>query len=77
MDTSVDVYSYQVVMSWDVGAVYCNINGSGGLSEEYNLFVSVLFAGCWTTGYYYGTANGPHDGRLPLDGRWILPHATG
>ena len=55
MDTSVDVYSYQVVMSWEVGAVYCNINGSGGLSEEYNLFVSVLYAGCLTTGYYYGT----------------------
>ena len=55
MDTSVDVYSYQVLMSWDIGAVYCNINGSGGLSEAYNLFVSVLYAGCWTTGYYYGT----------------------
>ena len=55
MDTSVDVYSYQVVMSWEMGAVYCAINGSGGLSEDYNLFVSVLYAGCWTTGYYYGT----------------------
>ena len=55
MDTSVDVYSYQVVMSWEMGAVYCAINGSGGLSEDYNLFVSVLYAGCLTTGYYYGT----------------------
>ena len=55
MDTSVDVYSYQVVMSWEIGAVYCNINGSGGLSEEYSLFVSILYAGCLTTGYYYGT----------------------
>jgi len=55
MDTSVDVYSYQVVMSWESGAVYCDINGSGGLSEDYNLFVSILYAGCLTTGYYYGT----------------------
>jgi len=55
MDTSVDVYSYQVVMGWETGAVYCNINGSGGLSEDYNLFVSILYAGCLTTGYYYGT----------------------
>ena len=55
MDTSVDVYSYQVVMSWETGAVYCSINGSGGLSEDYNLYVSVLYAGCLTTGYYYGT----------------------
>jgi DNA-binding HxlR family transcriptional regulator/uncharacterized surface protein with fasciclin (FAS1) repeats len=55
MDTSVDVYSYNVLLSWEMGAVYCNINGSGGLSEEHNLFVSVLYAGCWTTGYYYGT----------------------
>jgi len=55
IDTSVDVYSYNVLLSWEMGAVYCNINGSGGLSEEHNLFVSVLYAGCWTTGYYYGT----------------------
>ena len=55
MDTSVDVYSYDVLMSWEMGAVYCNINGSGGLSEAYDLFVSVLYAGCRATGYYYGT----------------------
>lgn len=55
MDTSVDVYSYDVLMSWEMGAVYCNINGSGGLSEAHDLFVSVLYAGCRTTGYYYGT----------------------
>jgi len=55
MDTSVDVYSYDVVMSWETGAVYCNINGSGGLSEAHDLFVSVLYAGCRATGYYYGT----------------------
>jgi len=55
MDTSVDVYSYDVLMSWEMGAVYCNINGSGGLSEAHNLFVSVLYAGCRATGYYYGT----------------------
>ena len=54
MDTSVDVYSYQVVMSWETGAVYCAINGFGGLSEDYNLWASVLYAGCLTTGYYYG-----------------------
>ena len=55
MDTSVDVYSYNVLMSWETGAVYCAINGSGGLSEDYNLYVSVLYAGCLATGYYYGT----------------------
>ena len=55
MDTSVDVYIYRVVMGWETGAVYCSINGSGGLSEDYNLYVSVLYAGCLTTGYYYGT----------------------
>ena len=55
MDTSVDVYSYDVLMSWEMGAVYCNINGSGGLSEAHDLFVSVLYAGCRATGYYYGT----------------------
>ena len=44
MDTSVDVYSYQVVMSWETGAVYCAINGFGGLSEDYNLWASVLYA---------------------------------
>ena len=55
MDTSVDVYSFDVLMSWDTGAVYCNINGSGGLSEEHNLYVSVMYAGCRATGYYYGT----------------------
>lgn len=55
MDTSVDVYSYDVLMSWEMGAVYCNINGSGGLSEEHDLFVSVMYAGCRATGYYYGT----------------------
>ncbi|MGB0628680.1 MAG: fasciclin domain-containing protein, partial [Candidatus Thalassarchaeaceae archaeon] len=54
MDTSVDVYGYQVVMSWETGAVYCAINGFGGLSEDYNLWASVLYAGCLTTGYYYG-----------------------
>lgn len=55
MDTSVDVYSYDVLMNWEMGAVYCNINGSGGLSEEHDLFVSVMYAGCRATGYYYGT----------------------
>jgi len=55
MDTSVDVYSYDILMSWEMGAVYCNINGSGGLSEEHDLFVSVMYAGCRATGYYYGT----------------------
>jgi DNA-binding HxlR family transcriptional regulator len=55
MDTSVDVYSYDVLLSWEMGAVYCNINGSGGLSEEHDLFVSVMYAGCRATGYYYGT----------------------
>ena len=54
MDTSVDVYVYQVTLAWETGAVYCAISGSGGLSEEYNLYVSVLYAGCLTTGYYYG-----------------------
>ena len=60
MDTSVDVYYYQVTMSWDVGAVYCNIEGTGGLSEASNLFVSVLYAGCLTTGYYYGAQGEYH-----------------
>ena len=55
MDTSVDVYSYDVLMNWEMGAVYCNINGSGGLSEEHDLYVSVMYAGCRATGYYYGT----------------------
>ena len=54
MDTSVDVYRFQVTMAWETGAVYCGISGSGGLAEEHNLFVSVLYAGCLTTGYYYG-----------------------
>jgi DNA-binding HxlR family transcriptional regulator len=60
MDTSVDVYYYQVTMSWDVGAVYCNIEGNGGLSEDHNLFVSVLYAGCLATGYYYGAQGEYH-----------------
>jgi DNA-binding HxlR family transcriptional regulator len=60
MDTSVDVYSYQVTMSWEVGAVYCNIEGTGGLSEDHNLFVSVLYAGCLATGYYYGAQGEYH-----------------
>jgi len=60
MDTSVDVYYYQVTMSWETGAVYCSINGSGGLSEDYNLYVSVLYAGCLTTGYYYGAQGEYH-----------------
>ena len=55
MDTSVDVYSYDVLMNWEMGAVYCNLNGSGGLSEEHDLYVSVMYAGCRATGYYYGT----------------------
>ena len=60
MDTSVDVYYYQVTMSWDVGAVYCNIEGNGGLSDDHNLFVSVLYAGCLATGYYYGAQGEYH-----------------
>ena len=60
MDTSVDVYYYQVTMSWDTGAVYCNIEGTGGLSEAANLFVSVNYAGCLTTGYYYGAQGEYH-----------------
>ena len=58
MDTSVDVYAYQVTLAWETGAVYCGISASGGLSEEHNLFVSVLYAGCLTTGYYYGAQGG-------------------
>ena len=54
MDTSVDVYIFQVALTWETGAAYCGISGSGGLAEEHNLFVSVLYAGCLTTGYYYG-----------------------
>ena len=54
MDTSVDVYVFNIVLAWETGAAYCGISGSGGLAEEHNLFVSVLYAGCWTTGYYYG-----------------------
>ena len=54
MDTSVDVYLFQVTLAWETGAVYCAISGSGGLAEEYNLYVSVMYAGCLTTGYYYG-----------------------
>ncbi|MEK9738927.1 MAG: fasciclin domain-containing protein, partial [Euryarchaeota archaeon] len=54
MDTSVDVYVYQIELTWETGAVYCGISGSGGLSEDHNLYVSVLYAGCLTTGYYYG-----------------------
>jgi len=60
MDTSVDVYYYQVTMIWEVGAVYCNIEGTGGLSEDHNLFVSVLYAGCLATGYYYGAQGEYH-----------------
>jgi len=54
MDTSVDVYLFQVTLAWETGAVYCGISGSGGLAEEYSLYVSVMYAGCLTTGYYYG-----------------------
>jgi len=54
MDTSVDVHLFQVTLAWETGAVYCAISGSGGLAEEYNLYVSVMYAGCLTTGYYYG-----------------------
>ena len=60
MDTSVDVYSYQIRMIWETGAVYCNIEGTGGLSEASNLFVSVLYAGCLATGYYYGAQGEYH-----------------
>ena len=60
MDTSVDVYYYQVTMIWEVGAVYCNIEGTGGLSEAANLFVSVNYAGCRATGYYYGAQGEYH-----------------
>ena len=60
MDTSVDVYSYQVTMSWETGAVYCNVEGTGGLSEAANFFVSVMYAGCLTTGYYYGAQGEYH-----------------
>ena len=60
MDTSVDVYYYQVTMSWETGSVYCNIEGTGGLSEVHNLFVSVLYAGCSATGYYYGAQGEYH-----------------
>lgn len=60
MDTSVDVYYYQVLMSWELGAVYCNIEGAGGLSEIHNFFVSVLYAGCLATGYYYGAQGEYH-----------------
>ena len=60
MDTSVDVYYYQVTMIWEVGAVYCNIEGTGGLSEAANLFVSVGYAGCRATGYYYGAQGEYH-----------------
>jgi DNA-binding HxlR family transcriptional regulator len=47
-------------MRWDVGAVYCNIEGNGGLSDDHNLFVSVLYAGCLATGYYYGAQGEYH-----------------
>ena len=60
MDTYVDVYSYNVLMSWETGAVYCNIEGTGGLSETHNFFVSVLYAGCSATGYYYGAQGEYH-----------------
>jgi len=60
MDTSVDVYIYNVLMSWETGAVYCNIEGIGGLSETHNFFVSVLYAGCSATGYYYGAQGEYH-----------------
>ncbi len=60
MDTSVDVYSYQITMIWETGAVYCNIEGTGGLSEAANLFVSVMYAGCLATGYYYGAQGEYH-----------------
>ena len=60
MDTSVDVYYYQVTMIWEVGAVYCNIEGTGGLSEAANLFVSVNYAGCRATGYYSGAQGEYH-----------------
>ncbi|MBT4391605.1 MAG: hypothetical protein HOD35_03020, partial [Euryarchaeota archaeon] len=42
MDTAVDVYSFQVTLAWETGAVYCGISGSGGLAEEYSLYVSVM-----------------------------------
>ena len=60
MDTSVDVYIFQVTLAWGTGAVYCGISGSGGLAEEHNLFVSVLYAGCCLL----YTSPSPRDGLL-------------
>ena len=56
MDTSVDVYAYNVTFVWESGSIYCGVQSWGGLSEDYELFVSILYAGCSTSGYYYGAA---------------------
>mgnify|MGYP003323064693 FL=1 len=56
MDTSVDVYAYNVTFVWESGSIYCGVQSWGGLSEDYEFFVNILYAGCSTSGYYYGAA---------------------
>ena len=55
MDTSVDVYRFQVTMAWETGSLYCGYSGSGGLAQAHNLYVNVLYVTCLTSGYHYGS----------------------
>ena len=34
MDTSVDVYAYNVTFVWESGSIYCGVQSWGGLSED-------------------------------------------
>lgn len=61
MDTSVDVYAYNVTFVWASGSVYCGVQSWGGLSEQADFQVGINFAGCPILAYYPGA----------LGERWI------
>ena len=54
MDTSVDVYAYNVTFVWASGSVYCGVQSWGGLSEQADFQVGISFAGCPILAYYPG-----------------------
>ena len=61
MDTSVDVYAYNVTFVSASGSVYCGVQSWGGLSEQADFQVGIIFAGCPILAYYTGA----------LGERWI------
>ena len=67
MDTSVDVYAYNVTFVWASGSVYCGVQSWGGLSEQADFQVGINFAGCPILAYYPGA----------LGERWIPSGSNG